>query len=155
MISTTTLDPRFRREGCSALQNNYGPGPELFSLQQISDFFQKLLLPRRRRGLGLFLFLAADMVDELDHQEDDERDDQEVDDVLHELAVGDLCVTDLPDQILVVDATDQNADQRHDQIGDERGDDLTERRADDDADGEVDDVALHRELAKLLQPAHG
>src|SRR6185436_6923398 len=73
--------------------------------------------------------------------------------VLQEDAVLDLGVADLQHQPLEVEAADQDADQRHDDVGDRRGDDLAERRADDHADGEVDDVALHRELAELLQ--HG
>src|SRR5581483_2323720 len=70
-------------------------------------------------------------------------------------AVLDLGVADLDSQVAEVEAADQHADERHDHVPDQRGDDLAEGAADDHADREVDDVALHREIPELADPAHG
>src|SRR6185437_5742544 len=53
-------------------------------------------------------------------------------------------------QVRKVDASDDQADDRHEHVVDKRGDDRSERGADDDTDGQVDHVAFDGEVPEFL-----
>src|SRR5690606_32370216 len=126
--------------------------------QQVADLHEQLLLGgglgRGRGGLlRLLLEAALHLVERLDHEEHGERDDQEVDDRVEEGPVLDdrgagshglghraveLASAQDDAQVAEVDATDDEADDRHDHLVDERRGDGAEGRADDDRHGQVE-----------------
>ena len=102
------------------------------------------------------------LVDGLDHQEDDEGHQNKVNDRAQKRAdaqgngLGDhlACLVqhlrlqhDI--QLSQIHAADEQADQRHEHIVHQRGGDLTERGTDDHADGHVHYVAAHGEFLEF------
>src|SRR5690606_38224483 len=107
-----------------------------------------------------FLF-ALQAIDHLDHEEDRERDDEEVERRLQEGPIVDrhrilacLYCRQRHRQIREIDAADEIPQRRRDDVVHERSHDLAKGSADDDADCHVDDVAFHRELAEFFDEAH-
>lgn len=91
------------------------------------------------------------------HDEDAERDDEEVDDGLDErTAVHDDRfavfgrLAQRPDDFRKVGLAQRKRDQRRNDVRHKRGNDFAERAADDDADGHVDDVAFGDERLEIL-----
>jgi hypothetical protein len=107
--------------------------------------------------------LIFNRFDLLDQQEDGEGDDHESDYRVDEEAVvergragrlgrGEGRVRGAlqrDEEVAEVDATEEQADRRHQQIIDQRIDDRRERHPENEADPQVDDIATHREIAKL------
>ena len=104
------------------------------------------------------------LVDALDHQEDDESRQQKLYDNLNEIAVCDdrcSCVLScLEGRVAVaverdqhigeVDLTRDERDDRHDDVVDERTDDVVESSADDNADCHIDHIAAHDEFLEFV-----
>ena len=142
------------------------------ALETVADLAQQRDVFRRggRRCRG-GLFGLAQLVDLLDHDEDDEGEDHEIDSNRDEVAVRQHRHAGLlqlrqrvrharrhraQDHVEVreVELPEHHAHERHDDVGHERVDDLAERRPDDHADGEVDDVALDGKLLEFAEDAH-
>lgn len=141
--------------------------------KRIADLAQQQHVLGRRGGRGLLGL--AQLVDELDHQEDDEREDDEIDQHGDERAVAERrdarCLqilerfrialersrnlTEQHEFVREIQAARQHADHGHDEILHHRVDDLRKRSADDHADGEIHDVALDGEFLEFLDDAHG
>ena len=138
----------------------------LLVLQEVADFGEEFLLGGAGgsgRLLGLRLFLALQLVDALDDQEDRKGDDEEVEHHLQEVApieregrlhhlarFVDFLGDDGPLPVGEVEATRDGADERHDDVGHQRGHDFAESAADDHTDSHVHDVALHGKLLEFL-----
>src|SRR4030095_14471372 len=108
------------------------------------------------------------------HDENDEREDDEIDDDRDEVAVREQRNPGLGERLVrhrsvvarwrpaqhdepvrEIEAAGDAADHRHDDVLHERVDDLAERGADDYPAGEIDHAAFYREFAKLTGKRHG
>ena len=118
----------------------------------------------RRSGLGRFL----ELVDLLDHDKNDERDDQKINDIVEEQAViqsrrsGFLRLGQgrkrlsghIQIKIAEIHFAEQKPDRRHDNITDHGGHDLSERAADDHTDRHIDHITAHDELFEFVHELH-
>ena len=127
---------------------------------------ERALLGRGSRGRDHDLLLGhlSQPVHRPHHDENDERDEEEVDDRVEKQpdidsrrsgSLGRVeCRILRASQINVdageIDAPQQQTDRGHQDVADKRRDDLADRTADDDTDSQVDHAAFHSEPLELI-----
>lgn len=127
----------------------------LFLLEFVPDFHQELFGECELRSLGAgWLRLTVQLIDLLHHDEDTERDDDEVDDGLKKCAVFDDRTSDRERKSGEVDFAEQYTNERHQDIIHERCDDLSECTTNDDTHGEIDNVSFHGEASEFFDDGH-
>ena len=137
----------------------------LLLLQQVADFREQLhFLAGLRRFCGNrhLLFLAMELGNEADEDEDGEGDDDEIKRGLQEVAIveqhGGLFLSihhlrflERDGEVGEVHATTDDANQRHDEVGHDGRHDFSEGRTDNNADGHINNVATHGKRFEVLQ----
>lgn len=109
-------------------------------------------------GFGVVgIFLAVELVYGTDDNKDNEGNDEKINDVLDEIAIGDMGGGIGAEDVWYVDSegrevetAGEEAGNGHDDVVDERFDDSSEGATDGDTDGKVDDAAAVDELFKLV-----
>lgn len=104
------------------------------------------------------IFDAIELVHGLDDNEDDEGNEKEINDILDEIAVGDVSDAIRPENVGNIDskrrkieATSNETRDRHNNVIDERFDDSGEGATNGDTDSEIDDAAAINKFFKLAE----
>lgn len=106
---------------------------------------------------GFDVFRAIKLVHGADNNEDDEGDEKEVNDVLKEVAVGDVSdgvgsekVRNVESEAGKVETAGEEAGDWHDDVVDERFDNSGEGTTNGDTNGEIDDATAVDEFFEFL-----
>lgn len=106
---------------------------------------------------GFDVFSAVELVHGADDDEDNKSDEKKVDDVLEEVAVGDMSdgvgaeeVRNIESEARKVETAGEEAGNWHDDVVDERFDDSGEGTTDGDTDSEIDDATAVDKFFEFL-----
>ncbi len=108
-------------------------------------------------GSLLGVLFAIELIKHFDEDENGEGDEQEIDDILEEVAVGDMGggvgaeeIGDVDGKGREIETAGEEAGDRHDDVVNERFDDGSEGATDGDANGEVNDATAIDKFFELV-----